>query len=63
VLALPQGAERAAGALITFARIDGVNRLIGGKAVAFDMRNPDRFYLRCPECREEELAIAASKET
>ncbi len=63
VLALPQGAERAAGALITFARIDGVNRLIGGKAVAFDMRNPDRFYLRCPECRDEELAMAASKET
>jgi cell division protein FtsQ len=63
VLALPQGAERAAGALITFARIDGVNRLIGGKAVAFDMRNPDRFYLRCPECREEELAMAASKES
>lgn len=52
-LALPQGAERAAGALMEFARIDGVNRLIGGKAVAFDMRNPDRFYLRCPECREE----------
>jgi cell division protein FtsQ len=63
VLALPQGAERAAGALITFARIDGVNRLIGGKAVAFDMRNPDRFYLRCPECREEELAMAARKES
>jgi cell division protein FtsQ len=63
VLALPQGAERAAGALITFARIDGVNRLIGGKAVAFDMRNPDRFYLRCPECRDEELAMAASKES
>jgi len=52
-LALPQGDEKAAGALMAFARIDGVNRLIGGKAVAFDMRNPDRFYLRCPECREE----------
>jgi len=63
VLALPQGAERAAGALMTFARIDGVNRLIGGKAVAFDMRNPDRFYLRCPECRDEELAMMARKET
>lgn len=63
MLALPQGAERAAGALMTFARIDGVNRLIGGKAVAFDMRNPDRFYLRCPECRDEELARMASKET
>jgi len=60
VLALPQGTERSAGALMTFARIDGVNRLIGGKAVAFDMRNPDRFYLRCPECRKEELAQMSS---
>jgi cell division protein FtsQ len=63
VLALPQGTERSAGALIEFARLDGTNRLIGGKAVAFDMRNPDRFYLRCPECRAEELAMQASKES
>jgi cell division protein FtsQ len=56
VLALPEGAERAAGALMDFARLDGVNRLLGGKAVAFDMRNPDRFYVRCPQCREDELA-------
>ena len=63
VLQLPQGADRSAGALMTFARIDGVNRLIGGKAVAFDMRNPDRFYLRCPQCREEELAMQASEES
>ena len=63
MLQLPQGADRSAGALMTFARIDGVNRLIGGKAVAFDMRNPDRFYLRCPQCREEELAMQASEES
>jgi cell division protein FtsQ len=63
VLALPQGADKAASALMAFARIDGVNRLIGGKAVAFDMRNPDRFYLRCPECREEELAMNAGEGT
>ena len=63
VLQLPQGADRSAGALMTFARIDGVNRLIGGKAVAFDMRNPDRFYLRCPQCREEELAMQASEDS
>jgi cell division protein FtsQ len=58
MLALPQGGERSAGALIDFARLDGVNRLLGGKAVAFDMRNPDRFYVRCPQCREDELAQA-----
>ncbi|MEO6388862.1 MAG: cell division protein FtsQ/DivIB [Croceibacterium sp.] len=51
LLALPQGSERSSTALMNFARIDGVNRLIGGKAVAFDMRNPERFYLRCPQCR------------
>ena len=50
VLALPQGGDEAAGALISFARLDGVNRLLGGKVVAFDMRTPERIYLRCPEC-------------
>lgn len=59
MLALPQGEERAAGALIDFARVDGMNRLIGGKAVAFDMRVENRFYVRCPACREEERAALA----
>lgn len=48
VLALPQGDEQSAGALMNFARLDGVNRLLGGKVVAFDMRNPDRIYMRVP---------------
>lgn len=61
VLALPQGAERSAGALMSFARLDGVNRLLGGRVVAFDMRNPDRVYFRCPECRAEERAAALAK--
>ncbi|HEY6814290.1 MAG TPA: cell division protein FtsQ/DivIB [Croceibacterium sp.] len=56
VLALPQGKKESAGALMSFARLDGVNRLLGGKAVAFDMRNPDRIYLRCPACRAEDAA-------
>jgi cell division protein FtsQ len=30
-----------------------VNRLIGGKVVAFDMRTPGRIYMRCPECAAE----------
>ncbi len=61
VLSLPQGEERAAGALMDFARVDGMNRLIGGKAVAFDMRVQNRFYVRCPACREEERAAMADR--
>lgn len=48
VLALPEGTESSAKALMTFARLDGVNRLLGGKAAAFDMRAGDRIYLRVP---------------
>ncbi|MBS0475363.1 MAG: FtsQ-type POTRA domain-containing protein, partial [Proteobacteria bacterium] len=46
VLALPEGEQSSAKALMTFARLDGVNRLLGGKALAFDMRAPDRIYFR-----------------
>lgn len=48
VLALPEGGRKSAAALMTFARLDGVNRLLGGKVAAFDMRAPDRIYLRVP---------------
>lgn len=48
VLALPQGADKSAGALVSFARLDGVNRLLGGKVATFDMRAPDRIYMRIP---------------
>ena len=48
VLALPEGKDPSAKALMTFAQLDGRNRLLGGKAVAFDMRAPDRIYLRVP---------------
>ncbi len=48
LLALPAGDTAAAKALMTFARLDGVNRLLGGKAVAFDMRASDRIYFRVP---------------
>ena len=53
VLALPEGGDNSAKALIDFARLDGVNRLIGGKVVAFDMRTPGRIYMRCPQCAAE----------
>jgi hypothetical protein len=62
-LALPQGADRSSAALMEFARLDGTNRLIGGKVVAFDMRNAPRIYMRCPQCREEERAQLSAKGT
>ncbi|MCP9222538.1 FtsQ-type POTRA domain-containing protein [Erythrobacter sp. LQ02-29] len=48
LLVLPQGREEASKALIHFARMDGQNRLLGGKVAAFDMRVPDRIYMRVP---------------
>ena len=55
VLALPQGDEESASALMSFARLDGVNRLLGGKVAAFDMRNPDRIYMRVPGRAEQAM--------
>ena len=48
MLALPEG-EAGAPALVKFARLDGMHRLIGGKPIAIDMRVPDRVYLRCKD--------------
>ena len=48
VLALPQGDKDSALALVNFARLDGVNRLLGGKVASFDMRTPERIYMRIP---------------
>ena len=48
VLALPQGKDEAASALISFARLDGQNRLLGGQVETFDMRAPPRIYMRIP---------------
>ena len=53
-LRLPMGEEEAAGALINFARLDGVHRLLGGKVTAFDMRLPERIYMTCTDCKEGE---------
>jgi len=65
VLALPEGDEKAAGALLSFARMDGVNRLLGGKVAAFDMRAPDRIYMRVPghadEVAEEKRVVDQAK--
>lgn len=69
VLALPQGDDQSATALMSFARLDGVNRLLGGRVAAFDMRAPERIYMRIPGRAKEEAArvaaaaVAAAKET
>jgi len=57
IVALPQGEAEAAGALVTFARLDGQNRLLGGKVARFDMRVPDRVIMRVPG-RSAEMAAA-----
>ncbi|MDR7101741.1 FtsQ-type POTRA domain-containing protein [Croceicoccus sp. BE223] len=54
VVALPEGEEEAAKALVAFAQMDGMNRLLGGKVAAFDMRDPSKIYLRVPGRAEEE---------
>lgn len=63
VLALPEGSKLSGKALMEFARMDGVNRLLGGKVAAFDMRSPDRIYLRVPNRTDPvETAGAAAKQ-
>ncbi|HKX80165.1 MAG TPA: FtsQ-type POTRA domain-containing protein [Novosphingobium sp.] len=59
VLALPEGERQSAGALVSFARLDGTNRLLGGKVAAFDMRAGDRIYLRIPGRAQQEEALNA----
>lgn len=61
VLALPEGDPESVAALLTFARLDGTNRLIGGKVVAFDMRAPDRIYMRVPGRADEERELKSEK--
>ncbi|MBV1918649.1 MAG: FtsQ-type POTRA domain-containing protein [Sphingomonadaceae bacterium] len=59
VLALPEGKKLSAAALVSFARLDGTNRLLGGKVVAFDMRAKDRIYLRIPGRARQEAGLDA----
>ncbi|MDN3646014.1 FtsQ-type POTRA domain-containing protein [Pontixanthobacter aestiaquae] len=55
VLALPQGEKEASSALVAFARLDGKSRLIGGKVATFDMRAPERIYMRIPGRSDQTL--------
>ena len=63
VLALPEGDKPSANALMSFARLDGANRLLGGRVAAFDMRASDRIYLRVPGRAADEASpkLAAPK--
>ena len=61
VLALPEGEEQSASALLTFARMDGVDRLLGGTVASFDMRSADRIYMRVPG-RADAVAASARAE-
>jgi cell division protein FtsQ len=45
-LALPEGEDLAAQALVNFTRMDGVHRLLGRDLIHFDLRDPDRAYMR-----------------
>ena len=60
VLALPQGEKESANALVSFARLDGVNRLLGGRVAIFDMRAPERIYLRVPGRAAQQAAQDAA---
>ncbi len=60
LLALPEGEIEAATALVKFARLDGQNRLIGGKVLAFDMRSPPRLYMRLPDDAGPTAKVAAA---
>jgi cell division protein FtsQ len=55
VLALPQGEDKAATALVTFAKLDGKSRLLGGKVATFDMRAPERLYMRIPGRAQQQM--------
>lgn len=48
LLALPEQ-ERAAAALVRFAKLDGANRLLGGRVAAIDMRIAGQAAFRCKD--------------
>ena len=45
-LALPEGEDQSAQALLNFARMDGIHRLLGKEIIRFDLRDPARMYVR-----------------
>ncbi|HKY80956.1 MAG TPA: cell division protein FtsQ/DivIB [Sphingobium sp.] len=61
-LVLPEGEKASATALVNFARMDGVNRLLGRGIVKFDMRDPDRFILRLPQGQGDAKPVVGSED-
>jgi len=59
-LMLPEGEAEASAALVNFARMDGVDRLLGRGVLRFDMRDPARFVLRLPPGKKEAEAPAVT---
>ena len=61
VLSLPQGDKEASIALVSFAKLDGTSRLLGGKVAKFDMRAPERIYMRIPGRAQQQLEMKAGE--
>lgn len=60
-LALPEGDELAARALVNFTRMDGIHRLLERNIIHFDLRDPDRMYMReTPKAKPAELKSEAA---
>lgn len=59
-LALPEGEKASAEALLNFARMDGIHRLLGRDIIHFDLRDPERAYFR--KAPKPEPANADSEE-
>jgi len=62
MLALPEG-EHSAAAFVRFAKLDGANRLIGGRVAAIDMRIPGQAAFRCKDGPCNAQALQAMAET
>jgi len=62
-LALPEGEKAAAEALLKFARMDGIHRLLGRDLIHFDMRDPERAYFRKAPVAEPAAIKAETDET
>jgi cell division protein FtsQ len=45
-LSLPEGDDLAGRALVNFTRMDGIHRLLERNIIHFDLRDPDRMYMR-----------------
>ena len=60
ILALPE--ENGPAALVRFAKLDGMHRLLGGRAVAVDMRVPGQAAFRCSggPCDRAQLGAAGT---